>query len=120
MRFAMDSLDDLRRRALDQAEPGAAVVIEPVRDVVDAVLRLHLDVAGMCLSDVDRVGAVVDLVTIHVQGHAFTSGAVWCGSWRGAALLRSLEGQSVPDHPDSRGAFVTAQTVEEPMGPSKS
>src|SRR5262245_62444223 len=71
----MNSLHDLDRRPVNQAETGSAVMIEPVRDVVDAVLRLDLEIASVGLRDVERSEAVIDLVTIHVQRHAAPSAA---------------------------------------------
>ena len=68
VRLAVHVLDGLGVGPLGQAEHRPVVLVEPVREVADAVLVLHADVGGVRGRDVLRAGAGY-LVTIEEERH---------------------------------------------------
>ena len=68
VRLAVHLFDRLDARPLGQAEHRPGLRLEPVRQVPNAVSRLHADVLGVCCCDL--LGRCArHIVTIHVQRH---------------------------------------------------
>ena len=74
MRFAMDALGGRGVRRVDEAEGGAAVLVEPIGHVFDAVSVLNVDVPAMRLGDLVSLHAA-HVVAVHVDRHAIPSSA---------------------------------------------
>ena len=81
VRLAVNRVRGLRVRSLDEAEDLPSLLVDPVALVVDAVLRLLLQVLHVRVGDVLRRHAALEVVNVHVERHA--------ASFVGSTILRT-------------------------------
>src|SRR6267143_3598970 len=97
MGVSVDGLSSKNNRALRQAEGGPTARVEPVRDVLDAVLLFDLHVAGVGPGKVCG-GDPGNVVAIQEQRHSYLinpSGAKPVADTTGAGLFRQV-GSGLP------------------------
>lgn len=69
MRLLMTCHRSLNTGSLDQTEQPSFGIVEPVRQIMDAVLLLHLEVTGVISCNVFRCRITEVAVNIHEHRH---------------------------------------------------